>query len=269
MDSYVNLLENALALLSWVQVRLLKLVDHKKAELIGKLIAKLEEFLKQADDMELIHRGEKIHALMAILQEITKEGAIIENQHMESLKDVIQELTRGPLYKRRTLIRESEIKERVKELARLLRDEINPSKTLVLGVLRGSIFFMVDLLRELNMPLRFDLIEAKSYGDKMHSSGEVKLHRVEELDLKDKIVLLVEDIVDTGHTLKAIVEFVKTQKPERLITCVLINKLERREVDVQIDYFGFRIEEGFLVGYGLDYADRYRCLPDICVLEPV
>lgn len=262
-------LEEVLSLLSWLQVKLAKVGDHTKAEKITVYISQLEDIMEKIDEMELLHRGDEIKALLDFLHQITTDDIRVEDVHMNSLRNMISELTKGPFYRRRTLIEESEIKERVKELAQILKKDLDPYNTIVLGVLRGSIFFMVDLLRALDMPLRFDFIDAKSYGDKMDSSKVVKLDRLEKLNLKNKVVLIVEDIVDTGYTMKSIIEFVKSQEPQKIITCVLIDKHERREVEIDIDHYGFKVQEGFLVGYGLDYADRYRCLPAIYILEPI
>lgn len=262
-------LENALSLLSWLQIKFVKLGNHINAEKIGNFISQIEDLMDKIDEMELLHRGEELKNLLDCLNEITKDEIRIDDVQIESLQSILSKLTKGPFYRRRTLIEEAEIKRRVNELAEILRKELDPYNTIVLGVLRGSIFFMVDLLRALDMPLRFDFVDAKSYGDRMDSSKDVKLNRLEKLDLKNKIVLIVEDIVDTGHTMKALTEFVRSQGPEKIITCVLIDKHERREVEVTIDHYGFQVQEGFLVGYGLDYADRYRCLPAIYILEPI
>ncbi len=262
-------LEDSLALLSWLQVRLLNLGNHPKAEIVARSISSIEKILDSADRLELSYRGEHIARLLNLLKELTQNQDIATTEQIEHLGNIVNEITKGPFYKIRVLIPEAELKKRVEELADIVRMELDPARALVLGVLKGSIFFMVDLLRALKLPLRFDFLDAKSYGDSMDSSKNVKLGRVEQLDVKGKTVLLVEDIVDTGHTINSILRFLKGQEPEKLITCVLIDKLHRREVDVEIDYYGFRVEEGFLVGYGLDFADRYRCLRDICVLESI
>jgi len=172
-------------------------------------------------------------------------------------------------FKKSLLIRKEDIKLKISEIARQLKNQIQPENTIFLGVLKGSIFFLVDLLREIDFDVKFDFIEAKSYGTSMNSSKEVKFTKITEMDFANKIVVIVEDIVDTGFTMNEVLKLIYQKNPSKVITCVLIDKYERREVDVQIDYFGFRIEKGFVVGYGLDFADQFRCLPDIYTLEKV
>lgn len=136
-------------------------------------------------------------------------------------------------------------------------------KLVVVGLLRGSFVFIADLVRELELPVEVDFLEASSYGDEMTSSREVRILK----DLRGKIegrdVLLVEDIVDTGHTLKHVTTLLKSRKPKRLETIALLDKPSRREVDVKATWTGFEIPDKFVVGYGIDYAQRNRNLPYI------
>lgn len=169
--------------------------------------------------------------------------------------------------KKELLIPREAIKKRVKELARQISSDYEGKEPILIGILNGVIFFFADLMREISIPTRMDFIRAASYGSEMESSGSIRLTKDVEMPVKGKPVLLVEDIVDTGLTLTHIVKNLESKGTESLRICALIDKLERRNIDVSIDYCGFKINEGFLVGYGLDYDEKYRYLPDICVLK--
>ena len=169
--------------------------------------------------------------------------------------------------KKELLIPREAIKKRVKELARQISSDYEGKEPILIGILNGVIFFFADLMREISIPTRMDFIRAASYGSEMESSGSIRLTKDVEMPVKGKPVLLVEDIVDTGLTLTHIVKNLERKGTESLRICALIDKLERRNIDVSIDYCGFKINEGFLVGYGLDYDEKYRYLPDICVLK--
>jgi hypoxanthine phosphoribosyltransferase len=155
---------------------------------------------------------------------------------------------------------------RVKELGRDISADYAGREPVFVGILNGVIFFFADLLREIAVPCRIDFIRAASYGSGLSSSGEVKLTKDVEISLRDQDVILVEDIVDTGLTLNRIVELVEQKGPASVRICALIDKRERRETEVRLDYRGFQIEEGFLVGYGLDHDEQYRTLKDVHVL---
>lgn len=159
------------------------------------------------------------------------------------------------------------IAEKVKELASRISSDYKEKEPVFIGVLNGAVFFLSDLLREVSIPLKMDFLRASSYGSEMESSGNVRLTKDIEIPIQGKPVILVEDIVDTGLTLSYIKENLEHRHPESIRVCALINKLERREASISVDYFGFQIEEGFIVGYGLDYDERYRNLPDIYVLK--
>ena len=165
------------------------------------------------------------------------------------------------------LISKSSIKNRVKELADQISLDYAEEEPVFVGVLNGVIFFFADLVRELVLPLRIDFIRASSYGDSNISRGKVNVTKDVELVIRGRHVILVEDIVDTGLTLKQIVQRLRDKDPASLKTCVLIDKLERRQEEIAIDYRGFQVEAGFLVGYGLDYDEKFRHLPDIYVLK--
>lgn len=162
------------------------------------------------------------------------------------------------------LISAKSIAARIEELAVEIHDTFEGTdKLIVVGLLRGSFVFIADLVRELDLPVEVDFLEATSYGDSTESSREVRIMK----DLRGKIggrdVLLVEDIVDTGFTLKHVVGMLKARKPAHLKTIALLNKQSRREVDITADWIGFEIPDEFVVGYGIDYAQRNRNLPYI------
>ncbi len=136
-------------------------------------------------------------------------------------------------------------------------------KLIVVGLLRGSFVFIADLVRELDLPVEVDFLEASSYGDSMESSREVRILKDLRGEIGGRDVLLVEDIVDTGFTLKHVTELLKTRNPRRLETIALLDKPSRREVDIKATWTGFEIPDEFVVGYGIDYAQRNRNLPHI------
>lgn len=140
----------------------------------------------------------------------------------------------------------------------------------ILSVLTGSYIFTADLSRKIaDTELEIAFIKASSYGDSTESKGTVKISGLEKLDIKGKRILLIDDILDTGNTMKALVETLLKLEPASIKTCVLLNKESRRVVDCHADFVGFEIEDKFVVGYGLDYANKYRTLPEIWTLEEV
>lgn len=165
------------------------------------------------------------------------------------------------------LISQKEIHGIIKRLAVELRREYKDKNPIFIGVLKGSFIFFADLIRELKMPLKIDFIRAASYGDKAVSSGEVSILKDIELPIKDRHILIVEDIVDTGVTLKVIYNHLKEKKPTSIKICALIDKQERKKVKIKLDFVGLVAEKGFIVGYGLDFDERYRCLPDVYIIE--
>jgi len=158
-----------------------------------------------------------------------------------------------------------EIAGRVRILAREIRGLIGEREIVAVGVLTGAFVFLSDLVRELKGPVRVLLARACSYGDGTRP-GEVRVELPKELNLKGRDILLVEDIVDTGRSLKAMVEALSGHRPRSLTTVALLDKPKRREVDIAADFIGFKVPDEFLVGYGLDHAGLYRNLPDVCVL---
>jgi hypoxanthine phosphoribosyltransferase len=167
-------------------------------------------------------------------------------------------------YRIEPLIAEAEIARRVDQLAA----EINAyfegtEKLVVVGLLRGSFIFIADLARRLSVPVEIDFIEASSYGDATESSREVRILKDLRGEIEGRDVLVVEDIVDTGHTLRHVLDFLATRRPARLEVCALLDKPSRREVGVKAKWTGFEIPDRFVVGYGIDYAQRNRNLPYI------
>ncbi len=136
-------------------------------------------------------------------------------------------------------------------------------KLVVVGLLRGSFVFIADLVRELDLPVEVDFLEASSYGNSTVTSREVRILKDLRGEIAGRDVLVVEDIVDTGHTLKHVIGLLKSREPKRLACIALLDKLTRREVDVKADWIGFEIPDEFVVGYGIDYAQRNRNLPFI------
>lgn len=165
------------------------------------------------------------------------------------------------------LIAEDRISARVSEFAaRISRDYAGKDELVLVGVLKGAFILLADLSRRLTIPHRVEFIALSSYGKSSVSTGAVRLIMDLRGDIEDKHVLIVEDIVDTGHTLHYLVSLLKTRRPASLRTCALVRKSERAKVEVNVDYLGFDIPDKWVVGYGLDYAERWRTLPYIGVL---
>ena len=162
------------------------------------------------------------------------------------------------------LISAKSIAARIEDLAREIRTSFEGTdKLVVVGLLRGSFVFIADLVRELDLPVEVDFLEASSYGDGMESSREVRILKDLRGEISGRDVLVVEDIVDTGFTLSHVVNLLKTRNPRILKTIALLDKPTRREVDIRADWTGFEIPDEFVVGYGIDFAQRNRNLPFI------
>ncbi len=164
---------------------------------------------------------------------------------------------------REEVIGAAAIAARVRELGRAVSEDYQGRELVLIGVLNGAFIFIADLARAITIPLQIDFIRVASYGAAASSSGQLRLTKEVELPLAGKDILLVEDIVDTGRTLARLKELLQAQKPASVRICALIDKQERREVEVAVDYPGFTVAEGFLVGYGLDYAEQHRHYPAI------
>lgn len=156
---------------------------------------------------------------------------------------------------------------RIRELARQIESDYQGRDLVIVSLLTGTVMFLADLIRSINLPLRLDFIGVSSYRDGVKAQ---KLYFTKELrlDVRNRDVLIVDDILDTGRTVKAVLARLKKLKPASIRTCVLLNKASRREVKIEADYAGFEIPNFFVVGYGLDFAERYRNLPFVGVLKP-
>ncbi len=164
-------------------------------------------------------------------------------------------------------LRKDEIDKMVRDVGRQICTDYQGRDLVMIGVLKGAFIFMSDLMRHLTIPVEADFIRAASYGSGTSSSGNIRLTKEPETDLKEMDVLVTEDIIDTGLTLEYIVHYLASLGPRTLKICTLLDKQERRVKDVPIDYAGCKVEKGFLVGYGLDYAEKYRNLPEIYDLK--
>ena len=162
------------------------------------------------------------------------------------------------------LITEAEITARVNKLAHAITAHYKSTEQLVvIGLLRGSFIFISDLVRSLNLPVEVDFMTVSSYGSGTRSSGQVRILKDLETEIKGRDVLIVEDIIDTGYTLSQVINILKTREPGSLKICTLLNKPSRREVTVSVDWVGFDIPDEFVIGYGIDYAQQGRNLPHI------
>lgn len=167
----------------------------------------------------------------------------------------------------RPLLTGAAIQERIREMGRQIRTDFPGDRLLLVGVLKGAVLFLADLARQIPGEVTFDFIAVSSYGKDTKSSGQVKLNKDLDSSIDGKVVIVVEDILDTGLTLGYLLRNLQQRKPKALKVAVLLDKKERRLNDVQADYVGFSIPNEFVVGYGLDYAERYRNLPDVGILS--
>ncbi|AEH44501.1 hypoxanthine phosphoribosyltransferase [Thermodesulfatator indicus DSM 15286] len=166
--------------------------------------------------------------------------------------------------KLKLVISEKEIRIKIEELAEAISQDYAGKKPVFIGVLKGAFIFLADLVRKVSLEgLEIDFVRLASYGLSDTTSGEVKIIKDIELDLENKDVLVIEDIIDTGITLDFFLKHLEKYKPNSVKVCCLIDKPQRREIEVPIHYRGFYIREGFLVGYGLDFAEKYRQLPEV------
>jgi len=169
--------------------------------------------------------------------------------------------------KPRVLIPRAEIDDVVTRLAAEISRDYRDKNLLMLGILKGAFVFMADLVRRLDFPLEVEFIRLSSYSSGQQTQGSVKVVQGLRRNLKGRHVLIVEDIVDTGITLSFLIDYLKKKKASSVRLCALTDKVSRRRVPVEIDYKGLTVPDKFLVGYGLDFNEQYRNLPDICVLE--
>ena len=167
----------------------------------------------------------------------------------------------------RVLLSEEEVDKRIKEIADQINKDYEGKEVHLICILKGGVFFTCELAKRLTVPVTLDFMSVSSYGSGTQSSGVVKIVKDLDESLKDKDVIVVEDIVDSGRTLSYLLEMLRDRGPASLRLCTLLDKPERRVIDVHVDYTGFNIPDEFVVGYGLDYDQRYRNLPYIGVVE--
>ena len=167
----------------------------------------------------------------------------------------------------KTLIDEQKLQNRIAQIAKQIEEEYKGKEITFICILKGSVFFTMDLAKKIDGDVRLEFIRVSSYGEGTESSGEIKM----KLDLKDSIqgkdVIVIEDIIDTGRTLSFLIEYLKMKKPNSVKLCALLDKPDRRVIDVKVDYTGFQIPDKFVIGYGLDWDEKYRNLPYIGYIE--
>lgn len=167
----------------------------------------------------------------------------------------------------RVLITKEQIEKRLGELAKKINEDFDNEKLIVICVLRGAIMFFADIFRRLNMDARMAFLDVSSYGNKTESEGNIHLSYDLDTDIDGENVLIVEDIIDSGNTLKYVLDLLKLRNPKTIKTCCLLDKISRRKVDLVPDYTGFVIEDEFVIGYGLDYSEVYRNMNLVGVLK--
>ena len=168
----------------------------------------------------------------------------------------------------RVLLSEEQLRQRVRELGEEISKEYAGKEILMIGVLRGAVMFMADLARAITVPVMIDFMAVSSYGMSTSSSGIVRILKDLDEEVAGKHVLIVEDIVDSGHSMRFLLGQFAARRARSLRLAALVDKDERREVDVKVDFAGFKLNQGFIVGYGLDYAEHYRMLPGVFEVIP-
>ena len=168
----------------------------------------------------------------------------------------------------RVLLSEDEIREKVRELGGKITADYKNSNLMLVTVLKGAVVFLADLMRQIDVPAEIDFMVVSSYGSGVKSSGVVKIVKDLDVPLAGKDILIVEDILDSGLTLSYIKELLESRGPRSIRIATLLDKPSRRKVDLQADYIGFSVPDEFVIGYGLDYAEKYRNLPYIGILKP-
>lgn len=165
------------------------------------------------------------------------------------------------------LLSEEQLKEKVVSIGKRISEDYKGKELILVGVLKGSVPFMADLIKYIDIPCKMDFMAVSSYGNSTESSGVVRIIKDLDFEIENKEVLVIEDIVDSGITLKYLKEYLRAKRPSNVEVACLLNKPERRKVDVDVKYLGFDVPDEFLVGYGLDYAEMYRNLPFIGILK--
>lgn len=176
---------------------------------------------------------------------------------MEKIYDDIEEV----------LIPQNVLQKRIEELGAQITKDLEGEEVVVIGVLKGCVIFLSDIFRHLDMKCDLDFMVCSSYENATESSGNVKIIKDINVDVKNKVVLVVEDIIDSGRTMHNLKEIFKVRQCKDFKICTLLDKKERRAVDIEADYIGFDVPNKFVVGYGLDYAGKYRNIPEVCVLK--
>jgi len=166
------------------------------------------------------------------------------------------------------LVSEADIKKLVSQLGQRITNDYEGKKIMVICILKGAVIFCADLIREIKVPVKLDFMAVSSYGVSTESSGAVQILKDVDSSVEGRHLLIIEDIVDTGLTLKYLIGILNARGPASIKTCTFLDKPERRKVDVKIDYIGAEIPDAFVVGYGLDYAESYRHLPYVAILSP-
>ncbi|WP_035292678.1 hypoxanthine phosphoribosyltransferase [Clostridium sp. KNHs214] len=160
-----------------------------------------------------------------------------------------------------------QLKEKTKELAEKISEEYKGKDLILIGILKGSVMFMTDLIREISIPCHIDFMDVSSYGNSSQTSGVVRILKDLDFEIKGKDVLIIEDIIDTGITLKYLMKYLSSRNPNSLEIACMLNKAERRKVDIKVKYIGYEVPDYFLVGYGMDYAENYRQFPYVGILK--
>lgn len=168
----------------------------------------------------------------------------------------------------KVLISEHELKAKIDELGKKISEDYKDKNLLLVGILKGSVIFMADLMRAITVPAEIDFMSVSSYGNGVKTSGVVKIVKDLDINLEGKDILIVEDILDSGKTLYHLRELLSARNPRSFRICTLLDKPERREADISADYKGFSVPNEFVVGYGLDYGEKYRNLPFVGILSP-
>lgn len=168
---------------------------------------------------------------------------------------------------KKILFSRTAIQKRVQELASQISSDYAGRELVVIGILKGAFIFMADLVREISIPCNIDFVRVASYGASSESSGKVVMTKDIETSIKGRDILIVEDIVDTGLTLQYLVNWLKERNPNSLKICVFLDKRKRRKVSFEADYVGFTIDDGFVVGYGLDFNEQYRFFSDVYIID--
>jgi len=165
------------------------------------------------------------------------------------------------------LFKESEIKKKVTELGKILKHDYLDKNPVMICILKGGVVFLSDLIRSMDIPLQLDFFSVSSYGASTKSSGVVKIRKDIDTDVTNRDLIIVEDIIDSGLTLEYIINYLENHNPASIKICALLDKPDAHKTELKIDYLGFKIKNEFVVGYGLDYAEKYRNLPYIAVLK--